>query len=154
MDSTNLQLFKHSATDVAMPTIDVDKEAEQKKLISGDISGAILGDEVKKLILPESSVISEENFIFDFSASQTITVFQKEALKSLISSDGTISLYLYKKNGLVEFGKGEKYSLERMIPLVRHFIFNDEISIYKNYQPGQVAKSVVSRDITKMRLNL
>lgn len=154
MDDLGLKLFKDNPDDVKMPTINKDISEEQSSLISDSIQDAITGSTVKKLILPESSVIAEKNFIFDFSKTASVTVFQREALKSLVSSTGDVALYLYKTSGLVQFGKGEKYSLERMIPLVRHFIFADEIDIYKDYQPGCAANKVVNRDITKMRLNL
>jgi hypothetical protein len=65
-----------------------------------------------------------------------------------------VALYLYRKSGIVKFCMGEKYSLERMIPLLRHFIFGDEIEVYKNYHIGEVPVPVTNRDITQMRLNL
>jgi hypothetical protein len=69
-------------------------------------------------------------------------------------SKQNVSLYLYRKDGLVKFGMGEKYSLEREIPLLRHFIFGDEIRVYKNYIEGEPIVEVTGRDVTQMRLNL
>lgn len=156
MDNVEIKLFNNDQDTVAMPSIGSDISEEQSSLISKDISDAISGETVKKLILPEESVIAEENFVFDFSDLDSVTIFEREALKSLVNKDGTVSLYLYKKGGmgLVEFGKGEKYSLEREVPLLRHFVFGDGINIYKNYKVGEPAVSIESRDITKMRLNL
>ena len=49
---------------------------------------------------------------------------------------------------------GEQYSLERMIPLIKQFVFENKIKVYKNFEKDKPLIEVVSRDITKMRLNL
>lgn len=152
MDSEKgLKLFNDDSPEIMMPSANIESN---KGLQEGALKDAIDGEVVQRLVLPKSSIIDRENFVFDFSNVDTITIFQKEALKSLIKSEGTVSLYLYRPNGMVKIGKGEKYSLERMVPLVKRYIFNDEINVYKNYIAGMPAKKVVSGDITQMRLNL
>ena len=80
---------------------------------------------------------------------------QKNSLKALVSSEGTIQLYLYiKGKGLMAFGMGEKYTLEKMIPLLRFHVFDNEIKIYKDFKVGCKPVEIENRDITKMRLNL
>ena len=49
---------------------------------------------------------------------------------------------------------GDKYSLERLVPLVREYVFNNEIKVYKNFKVGDKPEEVDHKDITKMRLNL
>ena len=152
-----MKLFNSSNDKVVLPSVNEKVAQQQEELMSADIQGAISGDTVKKLLLPEASKIDPCNFIFDFSDMKSVTVFQREALKSLVSkkeSKQNVSLYLYRKDGLVKFGMGEKYSLEREIPLLRHFICGDEIRVYKNYVEGEPIVEVTGRDVTQMRLNL
>lgn len=150
-NSPGLKLFADDASQVQLPSsnINIDSSLQETGL-----KDAIEGETVDRLVIPKDSVIDHLNFVFDFSGIDTITVFQKQALKSLITPDGTISLYLYRPNGMARIGKGDKYSLERIIPLVRKYIFADEINVYKNYEVGKRAVKVVSGDITQMRLNL
>lgn len=151
MDNSGIQLFKKDNNKIALPSNNIQ---EHKELMSESIKETISAETVKVLILPETAIIDELNFIFDFSKTETITVFQREALKSLISKNGDVTLYLYRTNGLVEFGKGDKYLLERVLPLVSHFIFGDEVIIYKNYKIGEKAVKLAGRDVGHLRLNL
>lgn len=156
MDNGNsIKLFDVDKNDVVLPTIEKDATQQSAELISEEIDGAILGDKVKTLIIPEDTDIALYNYVFDFTNLQSINVVQKSSLKALISLHGDIQLYLYNdKNGLTAFGMGDKYSLERTVPLIKKFVFNDEIKIYKNFRVGKQLEEVVSKDITKMRLNL
>lgn len=152
---SDIKLFKEDRNEVAMPSINIEMTSEQKELISDDVSKAISGEQVKIVILKEVNEIAEDNYIFDFTELASINVIQKEALKSLVSNNGNVQLYLYKKgSGLTSFGVGERYNLEMMVPLVRNYVFNSDIKIYKNYRVGEPAKEVISKDITKMRLHL
>lgn len=154
-NDSGIKLFDVDKNDVVLPTIEKDATQESTELISEEIDGAILGDKVKTLIIPEDTDIAPYNYVFDFTNLQSINVVQKSSLKALISLYGDIQLYLYNdKNGLTAFGMGDKYSLERTIPLIKRFVFNDEIKIYKNFRVGEKLEEVVSKDITKMRLNL
>lgn len=156
-----IQLFKHDQSVVSMPTVTEEEVQKQnEELDSQDITGAISGKKIKTLLLPEESIISEINYIFDFSEVANISPFKKEALKSLVvpkdkeDENTIVSLYLYKKNGLVEFGRGDRYVLERLMPLIKVHVFGDEIKIYKNFKRGKPLEEVSGRDITKLRLNL
>lgn len=151
MDS--MKLFETSGDNIIMPSVNV-SESDNDSLRSDSILGAITGEKVKTLIVPENTSIDETNYVFDFSETETVSVFQKEALKALASTNGDVSLYLYKKSGLVKFGKGIQHNLERIIPLVRAHVFSNEIKVYKNFIPGEPVEEVESRDITKLRLNL
>ena len=151
----NIKLFNTDENAIQMPSIGTDMSDEQSSLISESIDGAILGEHVKTLILPEDLEIYPLNYIFDFTDLQSINSIQREALKSLVSMQGDVQLYLYRKSsGLTAFGMGEKYSLERMVPLIRQYIFENKIIIYKNFELGKPVSEVSSRDITKMRLHL
>lgn len=154
MDNLNIKLFNNDSSQVTLPQVSEQKVAEQSSLKSQSIESAISGTKVKTIILPEEAVIDEHNFIFDFSEMETISVFQREAIKSLISTDGDTSLYLYKKNSLVKIGCGDKYTLERMIPIVRAHVFDNGIRVFKDFGDSKPVQEVEGRDITQLRLNL
>ena len=151
-----IKLFKNDNGSVALPSVSTDDLDKQQALKSQKITEVLAKEMVKTLLLPEDKTIADENYIFDFSEVESISVFKKEALKSLISKSDTadISLYLYRKNGLVQFGKGDRYYLERIIPIMLNNIFGDEIKVYKNFKQGEPLVEVKERDITKLRLNL
>ncbi|MBO5386785.1 MAG: hypothetical protein J6A59_01395 [Lachnospiraceae bacterium] len=154
-NNINIKLFNTDENNIAMPSVGNDDIKEQSSLMSESIDKAILGSQVKTLILPEDLDIYPTNYIFDFTDLQSINAIQKEALKSIVSLNGNVQLYIYKKSsGLMGFGMGEQYSLERMIPLIKQFVFENKIKVYKNFEKDKPLIEVVSRDITKMRLNL
>jgi len=154
-NSDSIKLFDTTSSDVVLPTISTEATEDSKSLISESIDRKILGDKVITLDIPEDSEISQENFIFDFTNFGQINVMQKNSLKSLLNSDGTVQLYLYiKGKGLMSFGFGEKYALEKLIPLIRFHVFNNEIKVYKNFKYGDKPVEVENRDITQLRLNL
>lgn len=150
MDKTSIELFGTDANSVVIPSI----EEANTELYSENISEVLLAPKVDVISVPKDSKVNPNNFIFDFSNLDSISVMQKEVLKSLVSKDGNIELYLYRKNGLISFGLGEKYYLERVIPLVKQWIFGDEIKVYKNFIPGKQIFEVTGRDFTKLRLNI
>ena len=78
-------------------------------------------------------------------------------IKQLIqynSDSRAFTAWYNSKNGLTAFGMGDKFLLERLVPLIREHIFNNEIKVYKNFKVGNPLEEVNSKDITKMRLNL
>lgn len=157
MDKSSINIFgSNSDTTAIMPTIQTEVSNEQSELISDEnqVYDNIMHDTVVRISLPKEATIAEKNFIFDFSDMESISVFQKEALKSLVSTEGNVSLYLYKKNNITKFGEGEQFTLERMVPLLRHYVFCDDIKIYKDYAEGKPLEEIEARDITKLRLNL
>lgn len=163
MDS-DIKLFASDANDVTMPSSNICAE-DTVKLKSDSIDEAVYGKTVKSLILSEDTIIAPENYIFDFSNVESINIIQKEALKALVTrttKDNAeitddrqfVQLYLYNKKGLVSFGYGEKYKLERMITVIKTNVFCDEIKIYKNFKVGEKPNEVENKDITKLRLLL
>lgn len=157
MDKTSINIFgNNSDTNAIMPTINSEISSEQSELISdkNQVYDNIMHDTVVRISLPKEAKIADKNFIFDFSNMESISVFQKEALKSLVAPEGNVSLYLYKKDTITKFGEGEQFNLERMIPLLRHYVFTDDIRIYKDYAEGKALEEIEARDITKLRLNL
>ena len=158
MDSTgNINLFKDDGKMVAMPSIpSTQSESDaQPALISKGIDEAISGEQVKTILLPEDNGIEAENYVFDLMEIESISTMQLNSLKCLLSRYGDIAVYLHtKRAGLKYVGDGERYELERLVPLIKHYVFDDMITVYKDLQPGGIAHKVESKDITKMKLNL
>lgn len=149
----DIKLISADPNKVALPSINNDNN--DSDLISESIDGAILGEQVKTLIIPEENEIYPLNYVIDLTNYKTMSALQKQSLVALLSVYGDIELYLYSDSmGLVSFGMGDKYSLERLIPLVKQYVFDDELAIYKNLQSNGQYEVVKGRDITKMRLNL
>jgi hypothetical protein len=119
------------------------------------LKDTIMGEKVKTVLINEETEIYPYNYVLDFSEVDSINAIQKDALKALVTRDGDIKLYLYKKNtGLTSFGMGSKYQLESLMPLIKQYVFADAIKVYKNFNPNGVNHEVKSRDITKLRMNL
>lgn len=155
MDKANIKLFNDDSNNVMLPTIQGQQTEEQSALVSEDITKDINDDTVKTLRVKEELDIEPENFVLDLTNLEQITASQKQVMVSLISSKGTVAIYMYKpKQGLVKLGNGEKYSLERTLPLIRYYVFNNELKIYKNFEKGKPVVEVDTKDITKLRLNL
>lgn len=155
MDELNIQLFKDDGSKIAMPSISNEELEKQKSLVSENVEKGILGDTVKTLLIPEDAEIADLNYIFDFSTLESINPVQKEALKALVRLDGNVQLYLYKSEiGLTAFGTGDDFLLEKMVPLIKFHVFNDEIRVVKNFKRGHQLNEVKTMDFTKMRLNL
>lgn len=154
MDDNNIKLFNTDQDSIVLPNIGGTDATSQQTLISEDINKDISGEMVKTIRVKEDTEIDPENFVLDLSNIDQITASQKEVVKSLISRFGTTSIYLYKRQGLIKLGNGDKYSLERLLPLIRFHVFNNEIKIYKNFEIGKPLDEVDSKDITKLRLHL
>ncbi len=155
MDKANISLFNDDGNKVAMPSINKELDQNDKELVSESIDNAILNEQVKTLLLPETEEISPINYIFDFSEVESATFMQMLTIKGLKSKDGDVSIYLYNKSRALYFiGYGEKYKLERTLPLIKQFVFEDKIRIFKNFERGKEVNLVEGMDITQMRLNL
>ena len=155
MDKSNISLFKDDGTNVAMPSINTELDEKDNDLISDSIDGAILGDQVKTLLLPETTEIAELNYILDFSKAPPISKIQLLSMYSLLSKGGEVQIYVYnKEKALIALGYGDKYKLERLMPLIKTHVFEDKITIYKNFHIGEKPQVIKSKDVTKMKLNL
>lgn len=171
MDNTSgIKLFNDDSTEIAMPSVDIPKD---ESFVADQLGDALEGEQVQKVLLPFSNVLEASNYVLDFTDISTITVFQKEALKGLLykkhkktlkeldSEDSSednvelITIYMYRKaKDTVELGKGEKFHLEKAIPLLKKYVFSDEIKVYKNYNPGSREAIVITEKNISFRLNL
>lgn len=155
MDSQNLQLFSHDQNKVVLPSVKVeDTEKSGISLMSEGVLEDISGETVKTLRIKEEFEIDPNNFILDLSDVGQVTAAQKDVIKSLIAKDGDTAIYLYKKQGLIKLGVGNKYSLERVLPILKVHVFDNAIRIYKNFSRGCAVNEIDTKDITKLRLGL
>lgn len=154
---TNMQLFPDDGNNIYMPSMTDDSLQDQQSLMSDNISTLISADTISPLNIKEGTHIDTENYIFDYSKVQSISMFEKNVLKSLLNKDsGNVSIYLYNKSGRLSYiGKGEKYQLARILPLLKANVFSSELNILKDYAIGSENIHLVnSKDITKLRLKL
>lgn len=171
MDNTSgIKLFNDDSTEIAMPSVDIPKD---ESFVANQLGDAIEGKQVQKVLLPFSNVLEEVNYVLDFTDISTITVFQKEALKGLLykkhkktlkeitektdTEDEVelITVYMHRKGkDTVELGKGEKFHLERAVPLLKKYVFGDEIKVYKDYNSGTQKAKIITENTISYRLNL
>lgn len=150
-----IKLFNNSNDKIEMPSMTDGDIENQQSLVSENIEDKISQHKIKALNIKEDTVIAPFNYVFDFSTTDNISVLKRNVLKSLIDNrNGDTTLYLYGKSGLCEIGKGERYNLARVIPLIKSSVFDDTVRVYKDFQPNEPLKEVNRRDITKLRLNL
>ena len=154
MDGLGIKLFNHDENKIVLPSMNRVVEPEENKLISESIEKDIGGDTVKTIRVKEDTEIMDVNFVLDLSNIDQVTNLQKEVIKSLVVKDGNTAVYMYKKQGLIKLGDGEKYTLERLLPLVKHYVFHDKLKIYKNFKKGEPVNEIDTRDITQLRLKL
>ena len=149
-DSGN-SLFDYNGSPI-MP--DMQERISETGLMGGDVEKAIRGEVVKKVIIPEDTLIFQPNYVIDFSTVDTLYEFQMEALDSFISSDGDVALYAFTKGGLTKLGTGISDLLDRVLTISVAKIFNGKCPIYKDFQIGKPLKQVSDKDITSMRIGL
>jgi len=152
----NINLFSDDGKRVAIPNISGEQLEHQKSLMSEDVTKLLSADTISPLNIKEG-LLEPENYVFDYSRVQNISIFEKNVLKSLLDKEtGNISIYLYNRNGKLSYiGKGEMYQLARILPLLKSNVFSPELIILKNYVVGSSNVQLVSsKDITQLRLKL
>lgn len=155
MSDTNLKLFKDDGLNISMPSINSNLATENKELISESIDRAILEKQVKTLLLPETTKINTPNYVLDVTNCDSLARIQMQVLHKLLSKEGDVNIYIYKgTKGLYFCGLADKYKLERIMPLIQKYVFEDKISIYKDFEIGAPVHTIKSKDITQMRINL
>lgn len=155
MEKSDVNLFSDDGKQAVLPSSPTEVNSSEKYLVSDSIVDAISGSEVKTIIIPEVSNIEYPNYVFDFTEYSSITVFQKESLKNLITKGGgDTALYLLNRKTLTKFGTGTSYKLENMIVLTKRHVFSDDIKVYRDLRQDGTCTEVTTRDITKQRLNL
>lgn len=152
----NINLFSDDGKRVVVPNISGEQLEHQKSLMSEDVTKLLSADTISPLNIKEG-LLEPENYVFDYSRVQNISIFEKNVLKALLDKKtGNISIYLYNRNGKLSYiGKGEMYQLARILPLLKPNVFSPELIILKNYVVGSSNVQLVSsKDITQLRLKL
>lgn len=154
MEKLEISLFDTPSDKLVMPSDNNEDLEKQKELTSNEVNGAIFGKNVKTVVLKEDDQITIPNYVLDFSECTEISVFQKEALKNLRHKDGDTAIYMYNKKSLLKLGYGLGYKLENLLALTKRHVFSDEIKIYRDVEHNKPLEEVITRDITKLKLNL
>lgn len=154
MEKIEVNLFDAPADKLVMPSENNVELEKQKSLIENEIEGAIFGAKVKTVVLSEDSKIEIPNYVLDFSECTDISIFQKECLKNLRTKDGDTAIYMYNKQSILKIGYGHGYKLENLLALTKKHVFGDSIKIYRNVEKNKPLSELITRDITKLRLNL
>jgi len=161
-----IQIQEMPNTGIMLPGKHINSDMS-KELRSEVIGDTLVTRKVSILNIPEEQEIDRKNFIFDFSKVSSISVFQKEALKSLLVKQNTneviandevgnseTTIYMYKGKKLVKLGKGDSSILERIVPIMKKHVFDEEIEIYRDYIIGEEVQKFECPDIGNMRMNL
>lgn len=149
----SIKLFADDGTTVQ--AVNQKSADEYNNIRSEGVTDIISRDVVKTLILPEGKELAEENYVLDFTACESPTIFRREILKSIISTDkenATVAIYLCNKDKFVQIGWGEKYFLSRMLPLIKVNIFQDDIRVFKNVHHGDELQEVKGADLSDYKL--
>lgn len=154
MEKSKVSLFDAPSDQLVMPGTNQPDLAKQAELTKSEIDNAIYGREVKVIVLPEEANIEYPNYVIDLTDISEITVFQKASLQNLLSKHGDTAIYFYLGKKFTRVGYGMAYKLENLLALTKKHIFGDEIKVYRNVERDKPVDEIVSRDVTRLRLNL
>lgn len=154
--SLDLELFDSKPDEVIVPSENIDKSGSKLDSDSEAIEKALLGEKVKLDLSREDLEIYPENYVIDLTNKNgKIESTEVLVLESLKRKGGDIALYLYAKgNGMVFFGTSFRQYLSRILPIVKKYIFLDEIEIYENVERNKPLHILNATDITKQKINL
>jgi hypothetical protein len=154
MEKSNVRLFDTPDDQFIMPGSNPEDLAKQEALTKSEIDNAIFGRKIKTVVLPEEAQIELPNYVIDLTDLGEITIFQKAALQNLLTTGGDTAIYFYLGKRFTRVGYGMSHRLENLLSLTKKHIFSDKISIYRNLERDKPVDEVVTRDVTKLRLNL
>lgn len=167
MEKLEINLFDSKADEVAMPgqsiKLDEAEISEQEikdslksttDVISQGIEGALSGETVKSVLIPEESDIIQPNYVIDFSELGEIEPIQSMAIDALLNEDGDMAVYGYTNGGITKLGMGYSDVLNRVIASAIGNVFNNQCLIYRNYDIGKKLDIVDSKDISHLRLSI
>ena len=154
MEKSKVSLFDAPSDQLVLPGVNKPDLAKQAELTKSEIDNAIYGREVKVIVLPEEANIEYPNYVIDLTDISEITVFQKASLQNLLSKHGDTAIYFYLGKKFTRVGYGMAYKLENLLALTKKHIFGDEIKVYRNVERDKPVDEIVSRDVTRLRLNL
>lgn len=169
MEGLNNNIFDSAPNDIVIPGLALDfkevsigeedlsnklKGLEELMSDSESIEGAISGDVVKSVLLPEDTGIILPNYVIDLTKIEEIEPIQVMALDSLLNEDGDVGIYLYIKGGIEKIGMSYGHIIDRIIVPAIGSIFNGGAPVYKDYQPGKAAVVADTNDIGSLRLSI
>ena len=150
----SIDLFSDNGKDPLIPVVPQGNSVDDK-LISKDISEAILGEYVKSIIIPESLDIVVPNYVLDFRGTEALRKHEVESLACLVDDeDGDIAIYACLGNGLVSLGMGVSTRIERILPVYVQSLFGNSCRLYRDIERGKPLQEIKRHDVSKLRLRL
>lgn len=156
-NNDTIEIFADKGDTIQLPSDSGSNSLEQYNILRSDgVEDIIKQKVVKTIIIPEGTELAEENYVLDFSNYNNPTIFKREILRSLISTDkenANVAIYLCNDNKFIQIGWGEKYYLSRILPLIKLNIFGDDVGVYKNVHHGEELQEVKGLDLSEYKLN-
>jgi hypothetical protein len=147
---------KFENNETKLPSISIignNEDSTDEKMKSMD--NLMMGDKVETLSVDKETHIEEKNFVIDFSEIENVSAIQLKVIKSIVDKEGDTSVYIYnKKKGLILIGVNDKFKLERCLPSIKKYIFDNKIRIFRDFEIGKRLQEVEELDISLIRLNL
>lgn len=140
--------------EIIIPSSNIKLSQEDKDMMDTDITDAISGSTVKKLLIPEDAEMELPNYVLDYTTVEQTSAFQKQAIKNLLSTDGKVAIYLYTDGRILKIGYGEEYKLNQIIDSFRANVADENVKVYKDVEIGKELREVRHKDISKMRFNI
>lgn len=158
LEILNQEELSKTDSKIAMPTEASNNEEyikDMNTLVDLDITDAISGEYVKRILMSSEDELETPNYIMDFSEVSDTTIFQKRALKEIVAKSGDTAIYLYKDGKLMKLGYNESYKLADVMSNFRNYVGDEKMHIYVNVdRSSKRLAEVRKRDITKLRMNI
>lgn len=150
-------LNQEQSDKIIMPSENIKEDSE---LMNTEFGSNMLGDTVSRLNIKKEDGVELPNYILDYSKVKKTNIFQRNAIRSLVSKsidDGDCNktaLYLYTDDRILKIGYIRTDKAARSIATFRNFAADNDVRVFKDVTDDGYAEEVKHRDITKLRLSL
>jgi len=154
-DNMEIEVFEGiDDSEMEIPKQEDNKDNIANKLMTVGIEEALVGDEVKSVLIPDDKSVIKPNYVINISNIKTVEHAQITALDSLLHVDGNVAIYLYMNNKMQKVGMAYSNIVDRLIVVAVNNIFNNDCEIYKDVEVGKKVKMINSKDISYLRLSI
>ena len=139
--------------EIAMPgeQLEIPELQSVNELMTGGIEESLVGDEVKAVLIAETSEIVSPSYLIDMTGIQSVA---EEAIKAIscLTSGGDTAVYIKSNTNIALIGYGEGRQLYTILSgLVKHML-GEGCDLYTNRGSG--FEPVAENEIKAVRLNL
>lgn len=155
-NSTNdVSLFSDDGQSPTLPSSNIQSSSKELNPIKpDDLEGALKGDTVKSLLIPETLDLVLPNYVLDFRKAGKLRKHQISALATMLSEDGDVAIYVSLPDGIDQIGMAISTTIDRVLPAGITSIFGDNCTLYKDVQRGQPLMEIKQNDVKSVRLQL